>query len=131
MWIQKLANEGLLTATMVVFPIVYTLFSWSVLPLSGLLRVLVLILLVLIKVAISVSALQSCMIQITNSVTPPKLASANGANFALASVARGISSLSSGILFSYGVHHSLIALPFWTLSAWSLLGCITAQFIES
>jgi hypothetical protein len=82
---------------------------------------------VLVKVAISVSALQSCLILITNSVTSQELASANGVNFALASIARGVGSLSSGLLFSYGVSNTLIVLPFWVLAMWSLLNLVLVQ----
>ena len=122
--VKGLGNKGVLRITSILFPIIYVFFPWSSLPTTELVRIAVLVVLVLIKVAISVSALQSCLILITNSVSPADLASAHGVNFALASSARGIGSLSSGLLFTLGIKHNLIILPFWVLAGWSLLSVV-------
>ena len=122
--IKGIGNKGVLHITSILFPIIYMLFPWSSLPTTELVRIAVLVILVLIKVAISVSTLQSCLILITNSVSPADLASAHGVNFALASSARGIGSLSSGLLFTLGIKHNLIILPFWVLAGWSLLSAV-------
>lgn len=122
--IKRFGNKGALRITTIMFPIVYLLFPWSVLPSSGLFRIAILVVLVLLKVAVSVAGLQSCLILITNSVPKVDLAGAHGVNFAIASTARGIGSLSSGLLFSYGVQHNLIVLPFWVLALWALLNVV-------
>ena len=128
--VKGLGNKGILGFTAWLFPVIYVLFPWCSLPESELVRIPILVVLVLVKVAISVSVLQSCLILITNSVSNAELASAHGVNFALASSARGVGSLSSGLLFSIGIAKNRMILPFWTLAVWSILGLLLLRLVR-
>jgi predicted MFS family arabinose efflux permease len=117
---RRYGDSTALQYVLVLFFPVYMVFPFTGLIQNSMVQNFVLGNLILVKVGISVIALQSCLTLLTNAAGD-NISTAHGLNFAIASISRGIGSVSSGLLFSLGTKLDLIILPYWFLGLWALI----------
>jgi predicted MFS family arabinose efflux permease len=117
---KRYGDNVALQYVLILFLPIYVAFPFTALLQTSIIQDFVLGIFLLVKVGLSVIALQSCLTLLTNTAGE-NLSNAHAVNFALASISRGVGSLTTGYLFSLGIKLNFIMLPYLILGIWALI----------
>jgi MFS family permease len=118
-------------ACSVTFPLVYFATPYTALIQQPLLQQAVMLGIMVVKSFCIVFAFPCVMILLTNSASSLRvLGTLNGFATSLSALGRAFGPAVSGILFTWGVDHGYVIIPWWTLAVISALGAIPVWQIK-
>jgi hypothetical protein len=122
---KRFGSLVILRVCLVVLPFLYAIIPFTVLVEPQWLRHTLMFTVWMLKGVAAIFAFPCCTILITNSAKSLRhLGTVNGITTALGAVGRATGPMAVGYVFTWGVHHGLLAAPFWLNS----LLCIASWY---
>ncbi|KAF2110948.1 major facilitator superfamily domain-containing protein [Lophiotrema nucula] len=128
---RKLGIVRCLRIAFLIFPVIFFITPFTALIPDPTVQQVVMVVLMMIRGIGGTFAFPTSTIMLTNSAASLKvLGTLNGLATSVSAIGRAIGPASAGGLFTYGVKRGYIIVPFWALSALSLIASIPTWWLE-